>query len=119
MPTQGVALRRRTVGWFLSCILYALISAFVSVAQAPRFTVGPQAAAGRKLFAQSCASCHEVDSRNQFVGPGLRGYYTEQHPSPDDAAVRELIIRGKGTMPGFTSFTDTELAELTAYLKTL
>jgi cytochrome c1 len=58
-----------------------------------------------------------VDSRNQLVGPSLKGYYTGQHPN--DAAVRELIIRGKGTMPGFSSFSDAELADLVAYLKTL
>ena len=119
MSRHGAALRYRTVGRFSVCIICAWICAFVSVAQAPRFTVNPQAAAGKKLFAQSCASCHEVDNRNQFVCPGLKSYYTEHQPSPNDAAIRGLILRGKGTMPGFNSLTDTELAELIAYLKTL
>ncbi len=119
MSTPGAALRLRTVGVFLICITCAWIFVFVSVAAVPPFAVSPQAAAGEELFSQSCASCHEVDSRNQFVGPGLKGYYTEHYPSPDDAAVLELMVRGKGTMPGFSSFTDTELADLIAYLKTL
>jgi mono/diheme cytochrome c family protein len=119
MSIQRADLRPRTVGVFLVCITCAWIFVFVSVAEVPRFTVSPHAAAGKKLFSQSCASCHEADSRNQFVGPGLKGYYAGHHPWPNDAAVHELIVRGKGAMPGFSSFTDTELADLIAYLKTL
>jgi len=119
MPTSGAALCYRMVGQFTICIACGWIFAFVSFAQAPRFKVSPAAAAGEKIFAQSCASCHEVNSRQQLVGPGLKSYYTEYHPSPVDAAVRKLIIGGKGTMPGFSNFTDTELADLIAYLKTL
>jgi mono/diheme cytochrome c family protein len=86
--------------------------------QVSRSALSANAAKGEKLFAQSCASCHEAHSRNQLIGPGLMGYYTE-HPAPSDATVRELITRGKGAMPGFRSFSSTELADLIAYLRTL
>jgi mono/diheme cytochrome c family protein len=119
MSRQEAEWRRRTTGGLTACIAWAWVSAFVSVAQTQPPIVSPQAAAGKKLFAQSCAMCHEVENRNQLVGPGLKSYYAWHHPSPNDAAVRELIIRGKGTMPGFSTLSDAELADLMAYLKTL
>jgi mono/diheme cytochrome c family protein len=119
MSLEGTALRRRTIAVLSVYIAWVWTFALISVAQGLEFADGPQATAGKKLFTQSCASCHEVGSRNQSVGPGLKGYYTGHRRSPNDAVVRELIIRGKGAMPGFSSFSDTELTELIAYLKTL
>ena len=101
------------------CIACAWILASVPVAHARRSDISPQVSAGKKLFVQACASCHEVNSRKQLVGPGLKGYYMEHNPAPNDSSVREIITRGKGTMPGFSSLSDAELADLIAYLKTL
>jgi len=101
------------------CIACAWIFASPSVAQGRRSVISPRVAAGEKLFVGSCASCHEAHSHTQLVGPGLKGYYTEHHPTPNDVSVREIITRGKGTMPGFSSLSAGELADLIAYLKTL
>ena len=69
MSARGAALYRHTVGEVL--VACARNFALASDAQAPRFNVSPQAAAGKKLFAQSCLSRHETNSRNQIVGPGF------------------------------------------------
>lgn len=110
---------RRAVRKVLVWIACAWNLALASVAQGPRFNISPPAVAGKKLFAQSCSSCHEVTTCNQFIGPGVKSHYTGRYLAPNDAAVRELVTRVRGKMPGFASFTDTELADLIAYLRTL
>jgi len=51
-----------------------------------------------------------------FVGPGLKGYDTEHHPAPPQyvSSLLEATMRC-----GFASFSDSELADLIAYLKML
>jgi mono/diheme cytochrome c family protein len=105
---------------FLSvCCAIGWIVALEAVAEASRPALDANAEEGKNVFAQSCASCHDVNTGAQLIGPGLKGYYRGHHPAPKDAEVRELIVRGKGAMPGFSSLSDAELAELVAYLKTL
>jgi mono/diheme cytochrome c family protein len=111
--------RYRTVRALSVCVGSMWSFPLMLTTDAPRLAPNSQAAAGRTILAQSCAWCHEVDSRNQLVGPGLKGYYTGHYPAPNNAAVREHITRGKATMPGFSSFSDTELTDLIAYLRTL
>jgi len=74
---------------------------------------------GQRLYAQSCASCHDAHSTNRKVGPGLKGYYEEHRPRPTDAGVRAIIVNGKGKMTGFSSFNQSQMNDLIAYLKTL
>jgi mono/diheme cytochrome c family protein len=74
---------------------------------------------GQRLYVQSCASCHDAHSTMHKAGPGLKGYYGGHHPVPVDAQVRVIIAKGKGTMPGFSSFSPAQMNDLIAYLKTL
>ncbi len=76
------------------------------------------AAKGRRIFAQSCASCHEVLGTTIKSGPALKDYYRRQ-PRPADATVRAIIEQGKGRMPAFTSLDQLQVDDLVAYLKTL
>jgi mono/diheme cytochrome c family protein len=109
----------RAVGVLSVYIACVSIFALAAVAQGSRSSLSADAARGEKVFDQSCASCHEAHSRNQLAGPGLKGYYTRRHPAPNDVAVREVIKQGKGAMPSFSSFSDSELTDLIAYLRTL
>ncbi|HEX3436386.1 MAG TPA: c-type cytochrome [Pseudacidobacterium sp.] len=72
---------------------------------------------GRRIFAQSCASCHAAHSAASRSAPGIKDYFNSQHPS--DAAVRTVIGQGKGKMPGFPYLTRSQTDDLIAYLKTL
>jgi mono/diheme cytochrome c family protein len=73
---------------------------------------------GRRLFGQSCALCHETLGTATKSGPGLKSYYRRQ-PRVTDSAVREVILNGKGKMPGFSTFSKSQMNDLIEYLKTL
>jgi hypothetical protein len=54
-----------------------------------------------------------------LVGPGMKGYYTTYRPRPSASAVRTIISKGKGAMPGFSGLRNAQIDDLIAYLKTL
>lgn len=85
-------------------------------------TAGP--AAGERLFAQDCASCHRPAEGRKRGGPDLTGVLKKDalpasgRPATP-ANVREQILRPVGSMPAFTGLSEGELASLLAYLETI
>lgn len=82
------------------------------------------AAAGKTLFGQKCASCHSATSKAEKVGPGLQGLYKGKMPKSGkpvtDENVRNQILNGSGFMPGFKgSLSDEEIDNIIAYLRTI
>ena len=75
-------------------------------------------ASGKRIFSQSCASCHDTLGNATKTGPTLKNYYRHQ-PRPSDAAVRNTIEQGKGKMPAFSTFNQKQINDLIAYLRTL
>ena len=73
---------------------------------------------GGRLFRQSCAACHDTVGAATWSGPGLKNYYHRQ-PRLTDSAVRETILQGRGKMPGFSTFSKSQMNDLIDYLKTL
>jgi len=80
---------------------------------------GRSTKAGKVIFDESCATCHETDSMVRKVGPGLKGYFSTHRPRPTDQGVRQLIEKGAGTMPPFPNFDSHQMQELIDYLRTL
>lgn len=90
-------------------------------------TVGAQASAGARIYAMTCAACHEGGTQSERFGvqqPLWLGstLYLE---SPDNLlrfvleGVQEPASPDIGFMPGFaTYFDDAQLAELTHFLRT-
>ncbi len=79
----------------------------------------PQAVAnGKRIFSQSCSSCHDTFGTTTKSGPELKNYYRRQ-PRPADATLRAIIQQGKGKMPAFSTLNKSQVDELVAYLKTL
>jgi cytochrome c2 len=81
------------------------------------------AAKGKAVFEQ-CAVCHNADSDEKKMGPGLKGLYKKDKLSngkkPTDASVRARIDEGGSGMPGYKDMlSDAEKDDLIAYLKTL
>jgi mono/diheme cytochrome c family protein len=81
-------------------------------------------ARGEGVFAANCASCHAAGSEDWRIGPGLKGILTKKTlpESGRPATVENVwsqIVSPVGTMPAFTSFSDDEIADLLAYIKTL
>ena len=82
------------------------------------------AAKGKEVFEQ-CAVCHNADSAEQKMGPGLKGLYKAAKmkstgKAPSDATVGGKIDEGGGGMPAYKEMLSApEKANLLAYLKTL
>ena len=79
--------------------------------------------AGKALYEIHCFECHEENDLGlKKVPPKLHDLFSHQE-LPDgttpatDAAVRQVIVYGKRTMPAFNGrLSDAQVAELIAYL---
>ena len=79
---------------------------------------------GKEVFDQ-CSVCHNADTAERKMGPGLKGLFKkgklESNGKPaNDANVLDKINEGGNGMPGYKDMlSDDEKANLIAYLKTL
>lgn len=82
------------------------------------------AAKGKEVFEQ-CSVCHNADSTERKMGPGLKGLFKKSKLDSNgkpvtDANVLEKINEGGNGMPSYKDMlTADEKANLLAYLKTL
>jgi len=81
------------------------------------------AAKGKEIFEQ-CAVCHNADSEEKKMGPGLKGLFKHDKlvngKKPTEANVRAKIEEGGNGMPPYKDMlSDQEKDDLLAYLKTL
>jgi mono/diheme cytochrome c family protein len=78
---------------------------------------------GAAAFASKCAVCHNADSAERKVGPGLAGIKNGKLPSGKEATTENImtvINQGGNGMPAYESIlTAAEKTALVAYLKTL
>ena len=80
-------------------------------------------AKGKEVF-QQCAICHNADSDEKKMGPGLKGLFKKEKltdgKKPTDANLRTRIDEGGNGMPAYKELlSDQEKDDLLAYLKTL
>jgi len=80
-------------------------------------------AKGKEVFEQ-CAVCHNADSEEKKMGPGLKGLFKREKmvngKKPTESNVLEKINEGGNGMPPYKDMlSDQEKADLIAYLKTL
>ena len=101
-------------------VITAALAAGSSVALAQKGT----AAKGKEVFEGQCSVCHNADSADKKIGPGLKGLYKHDklaNGKPvNDNSVRDQVNEGGNGMPGYKDIlSDQERADLLAYLKTL
>jgi cytochrome c oxidase cbb3-type subunit III len=120
-PSQALQVAVLVAGCSLCAVFSLGCLAFTAPIAAPPAAVPtnpPSAERGRRLFVQSCAHCHGDDAR----GSG------EDGDGPDLFALRignariATVIHGgiPDEMPSFAKKHDsTDIADLTAYLRTL
>jgi cytochrome c2 len=78
---------------------------------------------GKEVF-QQCGVCHNADSDEKKMGPGLKGLFKKDKltngKKPTEANIRAKIDEGGNGMPAYKDMlADTEKDDLVAYLKTL
>src|SRR5947199_6637174 len=82
------------------------------------------AAKGKDVFDQ-CAVCHNADSTEKKMGPGLKGMFKKPKldstgkPVNDANVLAKINEGGNGMPPYKDALSDDEKANLLAYLKTL
>jgi mono/diheme cytochrome c family protein len=88
-------------------------------------TLKGDAAKGKEVFDQQCALCHDAATTDKKMGPGLKGLYkrpklsTNSKPATD-ANVLERVNNGGNGMPPYKDvLSESDKANLLAYLKTL
>jgi len=87
--------------------------------------LNPQQAAGRRVYDDTCARCHEPYSSRGKKGPGLKGVFKQQYLSlsglpASDERVGEIVRNGRSKMEGFGRvLTDQQIQDLLAYMHTL
>jgi cytochrome c len=105
--------------------LLGIITVCLCVAAAP-WALGAasgDAAKGKTVF-ENCAVCHNADSTEAKMGPGLKGLFKKDKlkngKKVSETTVLARINEGGGGMPGYKDMlTDGEKNDLIAYLKTL
>ncbi len=93
-------------------LLAALLAAGLAVAAGcgagspPEVAAGPEGTpeqvlvAGRAVYADRCASCHDGDGSGTSIGPRLNsGRLSQAYPDLADAA--SVVSEGRERMPGF------------------
>jgi cytochrome c2 len=84
--------------------------------QAPHPAFRADAAGGQAAFRGYCAPCHNADSGQRKVGPGLKGLFHREN----EAHIRAKIYGGGNGMPAFRdALSGPEEDGLIEYLKTL
>jgi mono/diheme cytochrome c family protein len=82
------------------------------------------AAKGKELFEANCGVCHNADSEERKMGPGLKGVSKHAKLANDapvnDANITKFVNEGGNGMPPFADLlTGAEKANILAYLKSL
>src|ERR1700689_4391571 len=104
--------------------LTLLFAGAIALAGSNLYAQKGDAAKGKEVFDQ-CSVCHNSDSTEVKVGPGLKGLFkkdkmTSTGKPVTDANVRSKIEEGGNGMPSYKDvLSDAEKADVIAYLKTL
>ena len=110
--------------WMAGCAACAVLAAGMMAQLDAQDKAKPgDAAKGKDVFDQ-CSVCHNSDSEETKVGPGLKGLF--KHPKlkngkpVNEANVRAMINEGGNGMPSYADqLSDQDKNDVIAYLKTL
>ena len=79
---------------------------------------------GKSVFEDNCAVCHNADSDEKKMGPGLKDLFKKDKlkngKKPTEANIKAIINAGGNGMPAYSDMlSDEERDDVLAYLKTL
>src|ERR1700712_636509 len=66
---------------------------------------------GQAVFKEKCTMCHNADSADAKIGPGLKGFtkrgtFTSDQSKVTDESLTTFIQNGKGMMPAFKTILE-------------
>lgn len=103
----------------------SVLAVAVAITSSAAFTAPKKGDAdkGKEVF-QQCTPCHNADSSEKKMGPGLKGLFTKDKlnngKKVTDDNVRAQIDEGGNGMPAYKEMlSEDEKTDLIAYLKTL
>lgn len=109
-----------------SLIAVGCFAALMAVGQDKKAGKGAagDVAKGKDVFESNCSVCHNADSTEKKMGPGLKGLFKKDKlangKKPTEANIKAIINAGGNGMPSYADMlTDAEKADVIAYLKTL
>jgi cytochrome c len=107
----------------VACAVFAIASAVVFAAPKKGDAKKGDPEKGKEVF-QQCMPCHNADSTEKKMGPGLKGLFTKDKlnngKKVTEENVRNQIDEGGNGMPAYKEMlSDDEKTDLIAYLKTL
>src|SRR5437868_12431726 len=99
------------------------VSCSLALGQGKKGNGNGDATKGQEVF-QQCGVCHNDDSTEKKMGPGLKGLFQKEKMAndkkPTEANVRAKIDEGGNGMPAYKDMlSDEEKNNVIAYLKTL
>src|ERR1044072_7933030 len=105
------------------CLASALTASTLALAAGPKQVKEGDVEKSKSVFEQ-CSVCHNADSTEKKMGPGLKGLFAKDKltngKKPRKANIRAKIDEGRNGMPAYKEMlSDDEKADLIAYLKTL
>lgn len=114
-------------------IVGGLATGLLLLSPAPQGFSQPQAAAdaakGKTIFADNCAFCHNAESNEALVGPGLKDLFKwpahkmsdgTEHKEHTVEIIKKQVSEGGGAMaPMGETVNGQALDDLIAYLQTL
>jgi cytochrome c len=81
---------------------------------------------GKDIFSEKCSMCHNADSDQKKIGPGLKGlskrgtFSVKPDVKVTDANLKNWIENGDSLMPPFKDVLDEQqIKDVIAYVKTL
>jgi cytochrome c len=85
---------------------------------------GADAAKGKENFENNCSVCHNSDSEERKMGPGLKGLFKHEKlangKAVNEGNVTSMINEGGNGMPPFADvLTKAEKDDIVAFLKSL
>ena len=117
-----VAARKAVVAWVVILALSLAVGAGCGSGSSPLVEAGtggtpdPVLVAGREVFVDRCASCHDADGSGTGDGPRLnQGRLLLEYPDPSGAVA--VVSEGKNRMPGFGGLlTSDEIDAVLRYI---
>lgn len=104
--------------------LHLVALALVALAAQAADRKADPASRGKQIFQRQCSVCHNADSTEKKMGPGLKGLFKRptlvNGKKVTEANVRTKIDEGGNGMPSYKEMlSDDEKNAVIAYLKTL